>query len=80
VNLKHPIFNGHLFGARRSEAEYRTQAAAQSLRSVENRVSHDVQTAFLNVTTAYQRLSLTAELAAQATQALIWRRRVTAWA
>ena len=70
VNLSIPILNGHLFTARQVEAEYRAQSAAQSLRSVENRITHDVQTAFLNLTTAYQRLALTAEFAAQASQAL----------
>ncbi len=70
VNLSIPIFNGHLFSARQTEAEYRAQSSAQSLRSVENRITHDVQTAFLNATTSYQRLALTAEFVAQATQAL----------
>ena len=70
VTVNIPIFNGHLFTARQTEAEYRAQSAAQSLRSVENRVTHDVQTAFLNLTTSYQRLALTAEFVAQASQAL----------
>ncbi len=70
VNVSVPIFNGHLFAARQSEAEYRAQAQAQSLRSLENRIAHDVTTALLNASTAYQRLALTAELVQQATLAL----------
>jgi outer membrane protein len=70
VNVNIPIFNGHLFSARASEAEYRAQAAEQAVRAVENRVSRDVQVAFLNASTAYQRLAVTQELQNQATQSL----------
>src|SRR5262249_12152666 len=69
-NLALPVFNGHLFSARRSEAEYRAQAAVQNLRDLENRLTRDVEVAWLNVNTARQRLSLTAELLTQASQAL----------
>ncbi len=65
-----PIFNGHLFTARQTEAELRAQAQAQTLRSLENRIAHDITAAFLNSATAYQRLALTAELVQQATLAL----------
>jgi outer membrane protein len=70
VNVTVPIFNGHLFSARQSEAELRAQAQAQSLRSLENRIAHDVTTAVLNAGTAYERLALTAELVQQASLAL----------
>jgi outer membrane protein len=70
VNVNVPIFNGHLFSARRTEAEIRAQASEQALLSLENRIAKDVQVALLNASTAYQRLSVTAELLAQATQAL----------
>ncbi|HXI38751.1 MAG TPA: TolC family protein [Bryobacteraceae bacterium] len=70
VNVNIPIFNGHLFSARRSEAELRAQAAEQNLRDLENRISRDVQVAWLNASTAYQRLDLTAQLLNQAVQAL----------
>ncbi len=70
VNVSVPIFNGHLFSARQSEAEFRAQAQAQTLRSLENRIAHDVTTALLNADTAFQRLALTAELVQQATLAL----------
>ena len=70
VNVSVPIFNGHLFTARQSEAEFRAQAQAQTLRSLENRIAHDVTTAVLNAGTAYERVALTAELVQQATSAL----------
>ncbi len=70
VNVNVPIFNGHLFSARRTEAEIRAQASEQALLSLENRIAKDVRVALLNASTAYQRLSVTAELLAQATQAL----------
>jgi outer membrane protein len=70
VNVSIPIFNGHLFTARAREAEYRAQAAEQNLRAVENRIARDVQVAFLNSSTAFQRLSVTQELLGQAAQSL----------
>jgi outer membrane protein len=70
VNMNIPIFNGHLFAARQSEAELRAQAQAQTLRSLENQIAHDVTTAFLNAGTAYERLALTAELVEQAALSL----------
>jgi outer membrane protein len=70
VNVNIPIFNGHLFSARRTEAELRAQAAEQNLRDLENRISRDVQVAWLNANTAYLRLGLTAQLLNQAVQAL----------
>jgi outer membrane protein len=70
VNINFPIFNGHLFGARRAEADFKAQAARESVRDGENRVARDVRLALLNANTAYQRLELTAELLRQAAQAL----------
>jgi outer membrane protein len=70
VNVNIPVFNGRLFSARRSEADFRAQAAEQNLRDLENRTARDVQVAWLNATTAYQRLALTAQLLDQASQAL----------
>jgi outer membrane protein len=62
VNVNVPIFNGHLFRARQTEAELRAQAAAQNLKVLENLIQRDVQVAYLNATTAFQRIGLTAEL------------------
>ena len=68
-NVNIPIFNGHLFGARTSEAKYRAQAEQQSLRELQNQVSRDVRMAWLNANSAYQRLSVTDEFLRQATLA-----------
>lgn len=70
INVSLPIFNGHLFSARRAEAELRSRAVEQDIRDLENRISRDVRLAWLNANTAFQRLSLTAQLLDQATQAL----------
>jgi len=70
VNVNFPIFNGHLFGARRAEANFKAQAAQEKVRSAENQIARDVRLALLNTNTAYQRLELTAELLSQAAQAL----------
>lgn len=70
VNVNIPVFNGHLFTARRQEAEYAAQSSQASLRELQNTVTRDVEVALLNAVTANQRVSLTGELLAQARQAL----------
>jgi outer membrane protein len=70
LNVNIPVFNGGLFKARRSEAEFRTRAAAQNVKSLENRVVRDVRVAYLNAKTAYERVGLTAQLLDQARLAL----------
>jgi outer membrane protein len=69
VNVNVPIFNGHLFKARQTEAELRAQAVAQVLKDLENRIQRDVEVAYLNAATAFQRIGLTAELLEQARMA-----------
>ena len=69
-NVNIPVFNGHLYAARRTEAELKAQAAAKDLKDTENRIARDVNVAWLNADTAFQRLGLTAELLQQAAQAL----------
>ncbi len=70
INVNIPIFNGHLFSARRAEADLKAQAASENVRDLENRIARDVRIAWLNANTAYQRLDLTARLREQAQQAL----------
>jgi outer membrane protein len=70
VNMNIPVFNGHLFRARQTEAEIRAQAAEQILRDQQNHIAHDVQVAWLNADNAQKRLALTADLLAQANLAL----------
>lgn len=69
-NVTVPVFNGGLFSARRSEARFRAQMADESLRDLENRVARDVTQAWVQVRTGYQRVDLTRQLLAQATDAL----------
>jgi outer membrane protein len=70
VNVTIPIFSGGLFKARQAEAELKARAAAQDITAQENRVIRDVRTAWLNATTAYDRLGLTQQLLEQANLAL----------
>jgi outer membrane protein len=69
-NVAIPIFTGKLFSARRAEANSRARAEDGRLQDVENRVFREVRVAWLDALTAYQRLDLTAQILAQATQAL----------
>jgi outer membrane protein len=69
-NVTIPIFNGLLFHSRHAEANYRAQAADADERATEEQVSRDVRMAWLNANTAYQRVGLTGELLAHATEAL----------
>jgi len=68
-NVNVPLFNGRLFNAEHTEATARARAQEQFLRDLENRITQDVRTSWLNVISAYQRLSLTQQLLDQTTQA-----------
>ncbi len=68
-NVNVPIFNGRLFNAEHTEATARARAQEQFLRGLQNRIAQDVRTSWLNVISAYQRLSLTHQLLDQTTQA-----------
>jgi outer membrane protein len=70
VNVTVPVTNGHLYSARRAEAGFRASAEEQALHDLENHVTRDVQIAWLDAQTAYQRLDLTNQLLTQATDAL----------
>jgi outer membrane protein len=70
VNLEIPIFNGHLFTARREEAHYRSVESDQRVRDLEQSVTRDVRIAWANAQTAYQGLAVTAEFLREATMAL----------
>jgi outer membrane protein len=69
-NVNIPVFNGHLFSARRAEADLKAQAASQEVRDLQNRVVQEVRIAWLDARTSYQRLDLTGDLLNQAGQAL----------
>jgi outer membrane protein len=70
LNVNIPIFNGHLFSARRNAAQYRAAADDQRLRDVQLRVTRDVRVAWASATTAYQRLDVAAQFVKQASLAL----------
>ena len=67
VDVHIPVFNGHLFTARREEAHYRSLEADQRVRNEEQIVARDVRTAWAIASTAYQRLDVTAQMLRQAT-------------
>jgi outer membrane protein len=70
VNVTVPVTNGNLYNARHAEATFRQQIEDQQLHDLENRVARDVTIAWLTVQTAYQRIDLTNQLLAQASDAL----------
>jgi outer membrane protein len=70
INISIPVFNGSLFSARHSEAEFRAQAAAERIRDAESQTAKDVSVAWLEAGNAYQRIALTDQLLAQANLAL----------
>jgi len=70
MNVSIPIFNGGLFKARQTEAEMKAKAANENVNDLQNRVIRDVRVAWLNATTAYDRMGLTQQLLDQATLAL----------
>jgi outer membrane protein len=66
VNMSIPIFNGFLYTAESSEANYRAKAAAETTRDLRDSVVRDVRTAWLSTNTAFQRVGVAAELAKEA--------------
>jgi outer membrane protein len=68
VNVNVPITNGNLFSARHAEALLRARAQQQRVRDLENQIGRDVQIAWLNARTAFDRLDLTQQLLDQARQ------------
>jgi len=70
ANMEIPLFNGFLYTARAREAKLRTQATQERLRDLQDLISRDVRTSWLNAQTAYQRLAVTQQLLEQATLGL----------
>lgn len=70
VNVEIPIFNGFLYSAKSREADLRAQAERQRLMDLRNRISRDVRTSWLAASTAFDRVSVSEQLLAQANQAL----------
>jgi outer membrane protein len=70
LNLQIPIFNGHLFTARRRAAEYGLQAANQHVRDLQDRIARDVRASWEHARTAYQAIAPAEQLLKQANLAL----------
>ena len=70
MNVSIPIFNGGLFKARQTQAELKAKAATENVNDLQNQVIRDVRVAWLNATTAYDRMALTKQLLQQANIAL----------
>lgn len=70
VNVSIPILNGGLFRARQTEADLKAKAAAERVLNQANLITRDVRTAYLNASTALERVGLTGQLLTQAGSAL----------
>ena len=70
VNVEFPVFNGHLFAARREAAHQRALGSDQKLRDEQERLVRDVRSAWASASTAYQRIDVTAQFLRQAALAL----------
>jgi outer membrane protein len=70
LNVDIPLFNGHLFSARRQSAHYEAQATSERLRNLRQQVERDVRSAWISASTSYQRIPVTQDLMKQAQLAL----------
>ena len=70
VNVQIPVFNGHLFSARRQAAEYQLQATNQHVRDLQDRIARDVRASWARAKTSFEAISATVELLQQANLAL----------
>ncbi len=70
ANVSIPLFNGHLFSARREAAVQRAMESDQRLRDQQQRISRDVRVAWASTNDAFQRIDVTAQFLRQAALAL----------
>jgi len=70
VNMNIPIFNGFLYTAQAKEATIRAEAASEQSRDLRDQIVRDIRTSWLGAGTAFQRVTVTAELLKQADLAL----------
>jgi outer membrane protein len=70
VNIHIPVFNGHLFSARRQAAEYQLSATEQRVRGLQDRIARDVRTSWARTRTSFEAIAATQQLLAQANLAL----------
>jgi outer membrane protein len=66
VNVSIPIFTGHLYQARQSEAHYEMLVQTEQLRNLKQQVERDVRASWAAAATAYQRMPVTEELVKEA--------------
>jgi outer membrane protein len=70
ANVSIPVFNGHLFSARREAARQRAMEADQHLRNQQEQIARDVRVTWSGVITAFQRMDVTQQFLRQAALAL----------
>ncbi len=70
INVQVPVFNGHLFSARRQAAEYQLQATEQRVRNLQDRIARDVRAGWEQAKTSFEAISATEELVQQANMSL----------
>ncbi len=66
ININIPIFNGHLFAARRAAAMMQARGADQDMRNQQERITRDVKDAWADATTAYEQIDVADQLVNQA--------------
>lgn len=66
INVQVPIFNGHLFAARREAALMRARRADETLLDTQERIARDVRVAYYNAVTGYQQIGVANQLLSQA--------------
>lgn len=69
-NINIPLFNGFLYSSEAREAKYRAQAASENTRDLRDSIVRDVRTSWLQATTNWQRMAVTAQLVQQANLAM----------
>lgn len=70
VNMDIPVFNGFLYSAQAKEANIRAEAAKEQNRNLRDQIVRDIRTSWLAANTAYQRVTVSAELLKEADLAL----------
>ena len=70
ANVSIPVFNGHLYSARREAANEKALESDQRLRAEQQQILRDVRVAWADANDAHQRMDVTAQFLRQAALAL----------
>jgi outer membrane protein len=70
INVQIPVFNGHMFSARRQAAEYQLAVTNQHLRAVQDQIARDVRAAWARSRTSFEAIAATEVMLQQARIAL----------